>query len=275
MKKKVLLGIKLLLAAGLACGLFVIGRQEIDYKRGEGSYEDAEQIAGIVQLPDQLETAAPGQEAGDGEAAAAEAVDPYKDMLSKIDLGALRQVNGDVVGWIAIPKTELSYPMLQRADNDYYLDHTWKNERNSVGAIFMECKIDAGLDDFNTIVYGHRMRNLSMFGSLRYYDDLEYLKEHPSVYVAVDSGVYKYDIYAAYEVGLRTITYRLDVDTPEEKEECIRFGLESSVIDAGVVPAAEDKILTLSTCTGRGHATRWVVQAVCRGEEEKEELAGR
>ena len=157
----------------------------------------------------------------------------------------------------------------QRADNDYYLNHTWKNERNSVGAIFMECKVQGDMSDFNTIVYGHRMRNLSMFGSLRYYNDLEYLKEHPSVYVAVDGAVYRYDIYAAYEVGLQTITYRLDVDTPEEKEECIRFGLESSVIDTGVVPTAEDKILTLSTCTGRGHATRWVVQAVCRGEEEE------
>lgn len=271
MKKKVLLGIKLLLTAGLVCGLFVVGRQAIDYKRGQGDYADAEQIAGIPQLPEQAETEAPGQTdgaGGTGEGAEEKAVDPYVDMLSKIDLDALRQVNGDVVGWMTIPGTELSYPMLQRADNDYYLDHTWKNERNSVGAIFMECKIAADMSDFNTIVYGHRMRNLSMFGSLRYYDDLEYFKEHPSVYVAVDGGVYKYDIYAAYEVGLQTITYRLDVDTPEEKEECIRFGLESSVIDTGVVPTAEDKILTLSTCTGRGHATRWVVQAVCRGEEE-------
>lgn len=269
MKKKVLLMVKLLLAAGLACGLFVVGRQAIDYKRGEGSYEDAEQIAGIPQLPPPAETGASGVEPGEGEEGGKEeekAADPYVELYAKIDLEALRQVNGDVVGWMAIPGTELSYPMLQRADNDYYLNHTWKNERNSVGAIFMECKINADMSDFNTIVYGHRMRNLSMFGSLRYYNDLEYFKEHPSVYVAVDGGVYKYDIYAAYEVGLQTITYRLDVDTQKEKEECIRFGLESSVIDTGVVPTAEDKILTLSTCTGRGHATRWVVQAVCRGE---------
>ena len=272
MKKKVLLGIKLLLAAGLVCGLFVVGRQAIDYKRGQGDYEEAEQIAGISQLPAQTETEAPGEEpGGTGEEGEAQErpVDPYADMLAKIDLGALRQVNSDVVGWMAIPGTQLSYPMVQRADNDYYLNHTWKNERNSVGAIFMECKVQGDMSDFNTIVYGHRMRNLSMFGSLRYYNDLEYLKEHPSVYVAVDGAVYRYDIYAAYEVGLQTITYRLDVDTPEEKEECIRFGLESSVIDTGVVPTAEDKILTLSTCTGRGHATRWVVQAVCRGEEEE------
>ena len=86
----------------------------------------------------------------------------------------------------------------------------------------------------------------------------------PTIYVADSSGVHQYDIFAAYEVGVREMVYRLDIDQPEEIQELIQFCLSHSVIQTGVVPGVEDSILTLSTCTERGHSTRWVVQAVLR-----------
>ena len=76
------------------------------------------------------------------------------------------------------------------------------------------------------------------------------------------NGVYRYRIYAAYETGVREITYRLNITESEKKEEFIRFGIEHSLIDTGVKPGTEDKVVTLSTCTGNGYSTRWVVQAV-------------
>ena len=106
------------------------------------------------------------------------------------------------------------------------------------------------------------MRNGSMFGGLKQYKDLDYWKEHPSVYIVDDSGVHRYDIFAAHEVGVRTITYGLGITDQDTKEKFIQFAQTGSVIETGVVPTVEDRVLTLSTCTGNGYDTRWVVQAV-------------
>ena len=133
----------------------------------------------------------------------------------------------------------------------------------------MECKCSPDFSDFNTIIYGHRMNNESMFGVLHGYQEKDFWQEHPTVYVTTSDGVRVYDIYAAFEVGIQEIVYRLDVEETGQEQEFIGFGLEHSVIDTGVVPTPDGQVLTLSTCTGRGHATRWVVQAVLRKNCEK------
>ena len=187
--------------------------------------------------------------------------DPYAEELALTDLTALRAVNPDVVGWISIPETQLSYPLLQGEDNEYYLNHTWEKAWSSAGSIYLESQVSPDLSDFNTIVYGHRMRDGSLFGSLRDYNKQDHWEAHPSVYIADNNGVHRYDIFAAHEVGVREITYGLKIESEKVKQAFIDFSLERSVIDTGVVPTVEDRILTMSTCTGTGYDTRWVVQA--------------
>lgn len=89
--------------------------------------------------------------------------------LMDIDLEALRSVNEDVVGWIEIPGTELSSPLMQGTDNQYYLSHNWKGEKSGGGSVFLESVNSQDLTDFHTIAYAHRMRNDTMFGTLKYY----------------------------------------------------------------------------------------------------------
>ena len=95
--------------------------------------------------------------------------------LTELDLDGLRAVNGDVIGWILIPGTELSYPVVQGADNQYYLTHNWKKEPSSGGAVFLECTNSSDFMGFNTIVYAHRMNNETMFGTFRYFDGPPFL----------------------------------------------------------------------------------------------------
>ena len=189
-------------------------------------------------------------------------MDPYADALRNMDFAALQEVNSDVLGWILIPYTRISYPLVQGSDNAYYLNHTWKKTSSSVGSIFLECQNSSSLGDFNTIVYGHRMRNGSMFASLKYYDQQSYWVEHPRVYIMNKAGMYTYEIFSAYEAGVTEDTYRLGFGGDTQKQAFLDFCVEKSVISTGIVPTVEDRILTLSTCTGRGHETRWVVQAV-------------
>ena len=188
--------------------------------------------------------------------------DPNIHQLLEMDLEALRQENEDVVGWITIPDTKISFPLLQWTDNEFYLKHTWKQTPNINGSIFIEWQNNPDFSDFNTIIYGHNMQTGAMFGSLRKYKSEDYFKEHSSFYIACDQGVLRYDIFAVHRAGTDTIIYGLDLDSDQKKTAFIRFATDYSSYDTGIEPTVDDSIVTLSTCTGQGHADRWVVQGV-------------
>lgn len=275
MNRKLRVVLLILFGAAFAVSAAMLIHQMIQYREGDETYAEAEEMAG---LPD-LTKIAPDTATPDSGAASASVsvpassseektsvyVDPYADALRAMDFSALRKVNSEVLGWILIPGTRISYPIVQGKDNQYYLTHTWKKWTSVVGSIFMECINDRDFSDFNTIIYGHRMNNGSMFAGLKYYKKQSYWADHPTVYITDDNGTRKYDIFAAYEVSTQGDTYRLKFSSDQAKQAYIDYCLEQSVIDTGITPDTWDQILTLSTCTGNGHATRWIVQAVLRG----------
>lgn len=241
----------------LAVCLFFIYLRNIQDQRAGQLYHEAERLvcaadtASPSPAPSVLPT--PAEEAAGTEAG--------EDAPGGMDLSPLQEVNADVVGWIEIPGV-LSYPLLQGGDNAYYLSHAWNGEENAAGAVFLDYRADPGFSAFNTLIYGHRMQNETMFGCLKHYMDAAFWQENPSVIIANEDGTWQYDVYAAYEVGLTAETYRQEFSSPEEKQNFIQYGLERSVIDTGITPTPEDTIITLSTCSGSSRNTRWVVQAV-------------
>lgn len=233
-------------------------RQVLDYQKGQKNYSEALEMAG-VQQPDGTDTAKSDTEATvEAETDSAS----FEETLAAIDLDSLQTVNSDVIGWIAIPDTKISYPLLRTDNNDYYLNRTWNKERNSVGSIFMEYRVSPDFSDFHTIIYGHRMRDGSMFGGLKFYGDMEYWREHPSVYIVNEAGIHQYDIFAAHEMGTSRISESISISGDAEKQDFIRYSLQHSAIDTDIVPTEQDHVLSLITCTGRGYSTRWVIQAV-------------
>lgn len=263
-----------LLAVVCALCLGRTALQLVQYRQGDETYAQAQELAGLPDLPAADVTDGSGEASGsagaDGEGEAPEEVpvwqDPYAQALKDMDFSALRQQNPDVLGWILIPGTRVSYPVVQGTDNSYYLDHTWRGGKNSVGAIFMECRNSSDLSDFNTILYGHRMNNRSMFGTLSQYKSRSYWQAHPYVYLTDDSGTHRYEIFAAGEVSVESDVYRLGLRSSSGRQSFLDSCLALSALNTGVTPHTYDKVLTLSTCTGNGHATRWVVQAVCPGQ---------
>ena len=266
-----------LLAVVCALCLGRTALQLVQYRQGDEAYAQAQELAGLPDLPD-LPAAdvtdgsgeASGSAGADGSEEAPEEVpvwqDPYAQALKDMDFSALRQQNPDVLGWILIPGTRVSYPVVQGTDNSYYLDHTWRGGKNSVGAIFMDYRNSGDLSDFNTIIYGHRMNNRSMFGTLSQYKSRSYWQAHPYVYLTDDSGTHRYEIFAAGEVSVDSDVYRLGLRSSSGRQSFLDSCLSLSTLNTGVTPHVYDKVLTLSTCTGNGHATRWVVQAVCPGQ---------
>ena len=195
-------------------------------------------------------------------------IDPYADELSNMDFTALRQVNSDILGWIMIPDTNISFPLLQTTDNEYYLKHNWRKGYSIGGAIYIECQNASDFSHFNTIIYGHRMSNGTMFAQLARYEDSSFLEDHPSFYITDDSGTHIYDVFAAYEVSKTGTTYRLELNSEQDRQQYIDYCIEQSVCDTGIVPTVDDKIVTLSTCTAYGEENRWVVQGVLRTDSD-------
>jgi len=280
MKKRLRAGLMAVLLLVFLASAGMMARQALQYREGQEIYDEAAELAEVPDLPD-VETSQPSAASSSAAASSAASggasssakpaskpvyVDPYAALLKKMDFTALRKVNGDILGWIVIPHTVISYPLLQGEDNSYYLTHTYKKTTSVVGAIFMEYRCSPDLSDFNTIIYGHRMNNGSMFGTLKNYKKQSYWKAHPSVYVTDDSGSHRYDIFAAYEVSTEGDTFRIAFSSDEEKQAFLDACTGLSVIDTGITPTVGDRVLTLSTCTGNGHATRWIVQAVLHTE---------
>lgn len=275
MNKKMVRLARILLAAIMAAVAAVIIWKLLDYHKGTKDYSEAAKIALGSEEYGEAAEITPGAENSGEDAKPMQALasirteekDEYAVMLAKLDLGALQEVNSDVIGWIAIPDTKVYYPVMQTVDNAYYLSHTWKKEQSSVGAVFLECKNPADFSGFHSILYGHQMRDGSMFGGLRNYADEAYLRAHPAIYLAVEEGVWKYDIFAVYEVGVEEIVYQQNLEEKGQQQELIDFATEHSVVNTGITPSINDRILTLSTCTGRGYKTRWVVQAARNKQE--------
>ena len=295
-KKKARSVFRFLFMAAFAVSLVMMGLHFWDYYNGEADYQDAADVAGFVEEPaenlsgenagaDPGETSSPaGSTSGEsvppassGEvtppassepigstAAGGTAGSRYDEKLKNIDLKALRQINPEVIGWINIPRTGLSYPLMQTDNNDYYLTHTWKNKRNKVGAIFMEYQNKADFSDFHTLIYGHNMSDGSMFGMLKQYKTVTNWKYNPLVYIVTDRGIQTWKIFSIYEAPVKSLTYRLDFSEGGDtaKQEFIDYCVAQTTIETGVVPTVNDKIITLSTCTGQNHVKRFVVQAV-------------
>ena len=212
-----------ILSLAVAIGLGMFGYHMYQYWQAEQAYEEAEQL---VQLPAVEKTPEPSVPVGTPAESETPAetpepeptyVDPYADALNNMDFAALRERNEEVLGWIMIPDTRISYPLVQGADNSYYLNHTWRKNYNSVGAIFMECRCSSDLSDFNTIIYGHNMNDHAMFGDLENYALAEFWKTHPYVYIALDSGVYRYEIFAFFQASVESITYGVEFRKEQTK----------------------------------------------------------
>lgn len=182
--------------------------------------------------------------------------------LAKVDIKGLQEQNPDVCGYILFENEDISYPVLHASDNDYYLHRTLEKTEAKAGSIFMECANDSDFEDSHTIVYGHNMKNLSMFGKLRYYrTDNDYYADHQYFQIFVDGAVYRYQIYAYKVVEDGAYIYKTYYDGSDDFAEFAnKIGADSSR-NTGIEINPDDKVITLSTCTGNDEE-RFTVSAV-------------
>jgi len=185
----------------------------------------------------------------------------------KVDFLALKKINPQIVGWLYIPHSEISYPIVQGEDNIYYLNHTFERKENFTGAVFLDsiCMPDFGSD--NSIVYGHNLKSGEMFGFLKQYYDTNYnenadYKKRQLVWVITPDQELEYKIFSAREISvLRDLdVYTVEFGSEEDFALYLADTMKKSLYDTGVKPKP-DRILTLSTCTSSSEDGRFIVQA--------------
>lgn len=240
----------------LVISLFQLGKRYIAYTKGSSSNDEVTELFGAK--PSSKQEILPSDISGDSnplleDACAFFADCNFEDLLS---------INDEIIGWIAIPGTNINYPICQHSDNQYYLEHTSQKESNLVGAIFADYRIEEPFKEYNTILYGHRLLNQTMFSALKTYVEKNAWQECPYIYIATPDTIYVYEIFTAFQGDPDGISYDVGIHTNKKKQQFIDYALSNALYDTGITPTLEDSILTLSTCTGNGHDKRMIVQGM-------------
>lgn len=183
--------------------------------------------------------------------------DEYTIPIS-VDFSTLKQENEDIIGWIYCENTPINYPVAQSNDNEYYLRRLANGEYNIAGSIFMDYRNSASLEDNNTIIYGHNMKNNTMFGSLQEYKSQEYYDNHKIMYYFTPEKNYMIKIFAGYTISVESDIYNLAVIDEKEIEGLINKSDFKSDVDI----RQDDKIVTLSTCAYDYDGARYIVVGV-------------
>lgn len=173
-----------------------------------------------------------------------EALDKFK-----VDFAKLQEINPDVVGYIVVQDTDISYPVVRGKDNEYYLNHTFSKNSNYAGAIFMDYRNNPDLSDWNTFIYGHNVFHGTMFAELSNYVDEEFLKTHPYVYYYTPTASYKLQVASAYVAKGDSPSARIDFSSKEDYQEYINYVMGLSRHQTGVSMTSDDHMITLYTCS--------------------------
>lgn len=178
----------------------------------------------------------------------------------------LQKINPQILGWIAIPGTQISFPLLQGEDNDFYLHHDIYGQESRYGAIFADYKADLYGGESNIIIYGHHMKNGCMFGGLDEYDSRSYYEEHPSFFLLLPEeereyeiiAVLRNDIYSREKEPFQYYDYER-IETKEMFDEYCQGIKSYSLYDTGLSAEYGDELVTLCTCAYRGKDQRLLV----------------
>ncbi|WP_258959271.1 class B sortase [Paenibacillus tyrfis] len=181
---------------------------------------------------------------------------------------ALLDVNPDVVGWLRIANTAIDYPVVQGQDNAYYLNRNHKGEESSAGSIFLDFRNDIGKAQPNTVIYGHRMKDGSMFGDLKKFLKEDFFRKNLTFQYDTLYHSYRAEIFSVYPATADLNYIQTGFGSEQEYATFLQSLQERSLFKTDTVLGTEDRILTLSTCDYTLDPTkgRLVIQAKLIGQ---------
>lgn len=215
------------------------------YQTGQDAYQSLEQYV-TPQPPKPTAVQVHSDDTESSQTQPTEA--PDVSAWPTVDFEALCAINPDIVGWIFIEGTNINYPIVQGADNDYYLDHLFDGSYNRAGCIFLDYRCSADLSDPHSILYGHHMRDGSMFTELMNYKDPSFYDNHPTALIVSKTAYYEIRFFSGYVTNNSDNAWDIIPDNDDFPAwlEDIRA---KSCFSSDFIPPHDAGIITLSTCT--------------------------
>lgn len=177
-----------------------------------------------------------------------------------VDLAALKTQNPDTVGWIILPDSKINYPIVKSKDNTEYLTTTFEGQTANSGAIFLDMYCPSDFSSDNSIIYGHNMKNGSMFRALNNMTDKEYFWRHHIFCIDIGNGFEKYEVISCYEtVETDLSSWQISFESQESYEAWLQGVVKRCRYDCADYDVKKQTI-TLSTCRGKsGGPGRYIV----------------
>lgn len=238
----------------------------MEYREGDEEYEGLREYTEDTEKKEGPEEVVltPEPEAMQAETVDRSDMHTLREPPIDVDWASLKAINKDIVGWLYLGALDISYPVVQGEDDEYYLHRTFARKDNFAGSIFVEAENKGDFSDPNTIVYGHNMLNGSMFGSLSDLTekDNEKYKKDPYFWILTPEGNYRYRMFSIHVTGVTSDVYTLFQGTDEKfLAWCEKMQTQSAVKTQPEEFTLYSKVVTLSTCTGDS-ASRYVVQGL-------------
>lgn len=192
---------------------------------------------------------------------------PEKESF-KVDWEALKKKNDQIIAWILIPDTDISYPVVQGEDNDFYLTHTFEKKENYAGAIFMDAEATPNFKDRNTIIYGHNVKHGTMFADMEKFKDKDFFEKHPYIYIFTPEKNYRCEVFSMYSTSASSPSYAIGYGNDADYLAYIDMVKEASDFKRDVKVTADVPIVSLSTCSyernGQPSDMRYLLHATLR-----------
>lgn len=234
------------------------------YLEARAADKGFEQLTAIVEQARQQVPIEQESETEDGEEEPA--IDP-RDQAILDAYQELHRQNEDMIGWITVEGTKVDYPVMYTPDNpNFYLDHNFEKEADRYGVPYVAEHCDIEKPSDNLIIYGHHMKNGSMFTGLMSYRDKDFYEEHKTIQFDTLTERAQYEIVTVFlttvydEVGFRYYEFT-DAQDEAEFDQYIDQCKRLSLYDTGVTAEYGDKLITLSTCEYSNKNGRLVVVA--------------
>lgn len=265
-KRNIWAAVAILAFSAAAACILLVWRTEREKERTNALYQEMRQNMKLDEEEAEGQSQTEQAESADEEIR-------KTDLVIPVDFEALQDINPDIYAWITVPGTEIDYPVLQsETDDTVYLTNSAELEESPAGAIFSEKANARDFSDVHTVLYGHNMKDGTMFAGLHQYEDEAFFNEHRTITIYTPDAIRYYRIFAAYLYDNRHLLQSFDC-TDERVFSAYIYNIMSqrnlyATIDDSVDIEADDRILTLSTCYGTDHDTRYLVQAVLVKELE-------
>ena len=245
--------INIILVAIIIVCLSIIGYKYYNYNKDDKLNSEIQDLQPVINEASDSENNSSGENDGQDQS-------KDGDYVNSANEEQLKSINSDYKMWIQIENTNINYPVVQGSDNDYYLKHNFRKESNISGTVFVESANDID-NDKNIILYGHNMRNGTMFNNITNYKEESFFNEDNKISIIMNNTLYEYEVFSVYVKNVSEVNLAIGFASEDEFINYAYNEAEESLYKKDVDFSAEDNLITLVTCSYEFTDARTIVVA--------------